>query len=165
MPNRRPPIVGLFLRRHRFARKCGFVDLQVDGFDQASVRRNPVAGPQLDHVARRRAPAPESRLPAHRAIPGQRRRQTPQCLDRPVGPVFLHESQEHGKQHDDGNRDGFDGVPQKCGQQSGHQENNDQDVLELLQEKIPGRDALNCLQFVRTIDRQSPRRFRHAQAR
>ena len=87
-----------------------------------------------------------------------------QRFDGAFGAIFLHEAQQHRKQHDDGDDDGFDAVPQQGRQHHGHQQDQDQHVLELFQQQRPRRDALRGLQFVRAVFRQSPRRFGWVQA-
>ncbi|OQA17491.1 MAG: hypothetical protein BWY63_02382 [Chloroflexi bacterium ADurb.Bin360] len=41
----------VFLHGHRFAGQCGFLDAQVDGFDEAHIRRNEIAGFQVNDIA------------------------------------------------------------------------------------------------------------------
>ncbi len=123
-----------------------------------------VAGPQQDHIARHEFAGRSSiSWPSRSTV--ARARPLPQGLDGPFGPIFLEETQQHGKQHDHGDRHGFHPVAQEGRQHRGHEQNDDQYVLELLQQQFPRRHALRRLQFVRAVDPQPPVRLRAGQAR
>jgi hypothetical protein len=74
-----------------------------------------------------------------------RRRHPFQRFDRPLGTVFLDEAQ-HGREQDDhGDDDRLGGVPERERQPDRDDQDQDQDVLELLEQEPPGRDALGGL--------------------
>ena len=66
----------------------------------------------------------------------------PQGFERPAGAVFLDEAEHHGEQHDDRDDRGFERVAEETGEDRGAQQDQDQDVLELVRERLPCRDAL-----------------------
>ena len=129
-------------------------NLQIDGLDQPGIGGNSVARPQEHDIARHEVARRDfALLPI--AQDGRRGRGHPaQRLDGALGAVFLHKAQEHRKQHDDGDGDGFDAVPEKGGERRRDEQDDDQHILELLEENRPRRDAMGGLQFVRTVFRK-----------
>ena len=64
-----------------------------------------------------------------------------QCVQRRSGAVFLDEAEEHGEQHDDGDHDRFEGVAEETRDDCGAEENQNQRVLKLSEEGMPGATA------------------------
>ena len=156
---------GLLLDRQRLARQHGFVDLEIDRFDQPHVRGHSVSGTQQNHIAGHQVTGRDfgfSAVPKHGR---QRRCHAAERLDGTLGTKLLGEPQNDGKHHDHGDRDGFHGMAQERRQHRRHKQDDDQDVLELLQQQPPGGDSLRFPQFVLAVGRQPLRGFAAAQAR
>ena len=156
---------GLLLHRKRLAGQCRLLDLEGDDFAQARIRRRPVARAQQNDVARHelaRRDVVFLPVPHHRSV---RRRQLPERLDRPFGAVLLHESQHGREDDDDGDDHGFRRVPEHRRQAHRHEQDQDQDVLELGEQDLPRRDHVGGLQLVGAVGGQPPRGLLVAQAR
>ena len=137
--------------RNRLAGERGLFDLQIDGLDQSDIGGDLVAGAQEDDIAGHEVARRDfNLLPIAQHRRGGRGHLA-QRLDGTLGAVLLHEAQQHRKQHNDGDGDGFDPVPKKGGECRRHKENDDQHILELLQQDRPRRDAMGGLQFVRAV--------------
>ena len=53
--------------------------------------------------------------------------------------MFLDKPEQYGKQDDDGDDDGLEGMPEESGDDRGAEQNQDQRILELREERPPGR--------------------------
>ena len=104
---------GVLLHRDGLAGERGLLDLQVDRLHQACIRRHDVTRAQQNHIARRQVARRDFHFLAVPEDSCGERGHTPQRLDRALGAVFLHKAQQHRKQHDDGDGDGFDAVPER----------------------------------------------------
>ena len=80
-------------------------------------------------------------------------------------PIFLGETQQHGKENDESNRYGLGAVAQKNREQGGHQQDCNQDVSKLSEKNAPGRDSVSSLKFVGAVLRQTTGRLSLAKAR
>ena len=90
-----------------------------------------------------RSPGTSSRAATLRSVAvanhmRQRRGHLPQRLERPLGAVLLHEPEQDGEQHDDRDDQRLERVAEQAGQQRGGEQNQNQDVLELRGERVPG---------------------------
>jgi len=103
----------MFFHRHRLARQRGFLNLQIDGFNQARIRRNPVAGIEENHISGHQIPRRNLHLRAIAQYGRGGRGHLPQSINRLLRPVLLHKPQQHRKQDNDGDHDRFDAVAQK----------------------------------------------------
>ena len=95
----------------------------------------------------------------------RRRRHLTQRFQGSLAPIFLGETQQHGKENDEGNRNGLGAVAQKNRKQRGHQQDCDQDVFKLSEKNAPGRDSVSSLKFVGAVLRQTTGRLSLSQAR
>jgi hypothetical protein len=87
------------------------------------------------------------------------RRHPPQCLQCASRPILLDESEQYGEQDDDGDDDRLEGMPEESRDDRGTEENEDQRVLKLLEERPPGGLAAQCLQLIRAMDAEPACRF------
>ena len=106
-----------------------------------SVCGNPVARAQHHHVAGDHIARGHDRFLTVAKDTREGRRHLPQRFEGAARAVFLKESEQHGKQHDHGNDDRFECVPQESGNDGRAEQNDDERVLELGSEGAPGRLA------------------------
>ena len=158
-------VTGLLLGRVRLAGEESLVDEQVAAFKQPRVRRNQIAGDQLDDVAgnqlvdRHREActvAPHGRLDRHR--PAQR-------LDRILSADFLNEIERHADRDNGHDDDETRDVAGRRGQSARHEQDDDQRVAEAGEELQPKRRTLDGCGVVGSIRRQPRLRLRGIKAR
>ncbi len=132
--DRRLPIERghVFFYRNGFARKGSLLDLQVDGLKQPRISWNFVPGAQEKHVARHEVACRQFSFFAVSYDVGRRCGHLTQGLNRTFSTVFLHKAQYNREKYDDGDRNGLDGMPQKCGGHRCSYEDQYEDVFELL---------------------------------
>ena len=100
----------MFLHRDGFTGKRGLIRGQINRAKNPSVGGNFFAGQQDDDVSRHELAGWDVDLFAIANHRGAGLRHFAQRFNGALGPVFLNEPQEHGKQHDDGDGAGLDGV-------------------------------------------------------
>ena len=79
--------------------------------------------------------------------------------------MFLDKPQQYGKQDDDGDDDGLEGMPEESGDDRGAEQNEDQRILELREERPPGRLRRQRLQLIGAMDGESMRGLGARQSR
>ena len=99
--------------------------------EQAAVGGDAVARAQADDVARHQLARRHDGLHAVAQRSRRRRRHLAQRRQRPLGPVLLGESQQHGEEHDDGDDHGLERVAQEARDDGGGEQDQDERVLEL----------------------------------
>jgi hypothetical protein len=150
---------ALLLDRLGLAGERGLVHLQVDDLDQARVGRQAVAGAQQHDVPGHQLPRRDLGLLAVAQGGGGGRGHAVQRLDGALGAELLRERQQHGEEQDGGDGHRLDFVAEDRGDGRGGDEDEDEDVLELLEQDPPRRDAAGGLQLVGAVRRQPPRRL------
>ena len=128
----------MFLDRNRFAGQGSFLHLQIDRFEQAGVRRDAVAGVQENHVPRNQSSGRDFDFRSIAQDGGSGRSHLAQGFDGAFGAVFLHKAQPHGEQHDHGNDDRFNAMPEEQRNRRRAEQDQDEHILELLQQNFPG---------------------------
>jgi hypothetical protein len=139
----------VLLDGRRLARQRRLDRLHVHGLDDPHVRGHLVARRQKDQVAgdelaRRHAPlapfADDGRVGRGHLAQG---------LDGALGAVLLHEAEDDGEEHDDGDGDGLDAVAEEGRERRRQQQDDDEDVLELFEQDRPRRDSSGGLKLIR----------------
>ena len=143
------------LNGRRFSGERGLVNREVDGFGDPGVSRDSVTGAQQHDVSGDQVARRDSRFLAIAQHVRGRRGHSAQRFQRPSGAVFLDEPEQHGKQHDDGDDDGLERMTEEAGDDRGAEQNQDQRVLELREERPPGRLRGQRLQLVGAMDVES----------
>ena len=77
-----------------------------------------------------------------------------QRFERALRAELLHEAEQHGEQHDDGDDHRLERVAEDAREHGGHEEDDDEDVLELRGEGVPRRAAGDGLQLVGAVGRE-----------
>ncbi len=109
----------------------------------ASISR-PSAGTLSPAASRMTSPGTSSRAGTSTRLAvaehGRRgRRHLAQRLDGALGAVLLDEAEQHREQHDHGDDDGLDRVPEHRRERRRDQQDDDEDVLELVEQEAPRR--------------------------
>ena len=151
---------GLLLHRQRLSGERGLLGLQIDRLEEPQVRGDPVTGCEQDDVARHEVPRRHLHLLPCAQGARHRRRHALERLERPLRPVLLDEAQEDREQDDHGDGDRLRGVPERCRDGGGHQQDDDQDVLELPEQQGPGAHPAGRRQLVGPPRRESAGRLR-----
>ena len=128
---------GLLLDRDRLAGERGLVDLEINGLDQPGVGRDPVAGGQSDNVAGDELAGRDVSLLPIPQHGGGGRGHLAQGLDGPLGAILLHKPEEHGEEHDHGDHQRLEAVPEERRERHRDEQDDNQDVLELRREDLP----------------------------
>ena len=81
----------------------------------------------------------------------QRRGHLAQRFERALGAILLHEPEQHGEQHDDRDDHGLERVAHQPGQGGRDEQDDHQDVLELVDQRVPGGPARRRDQLVRAV--------------
>ena len=143
--------MGGLLRRQRLSGQGRFLDLEVDGLDHPRVSGHPGARFEENDVARHQRARGDILLLAVAQHRGHRGGHSAQPLDRALGPVLLDEAQHHREEQDDGDDDGLQGVAHQRGEADCHEQDQDQDVLELRQQEAPRGGSAGGLELVRAV--------------
>ena len=143
--------LGLLFHRQRFSCKRGFLNLQVDGFNQTRISGNFIAGAQQDDIADHDVTRWNDDFLTITQGRCRRRRHLAQRFQGSLAPIFLAETQQRSKEDDECNCDGLRVVAQKKRERRGHQQDGDQDVFELSEKNAPGRDSVRSFKFIGTV--------------
>ncbi len=129
---------GRFLDGHRLTGECRLLDLEVDRFHQATIRRDPGAHFEQDDVAGNQVGGRDLANVAVAADAHGRHCQLLEGGHRPLRPVLLDEPQR-GVQHDDGqDHDGVLKVAQESRDDGGDNEDDDHDAGQLFPQDHEG---------------------------
>ena len=151
---RKPSVLearGGLLDRRGLAGERGLVDREIDRLDQSSVGGDPVAGAEEHDIAWHELPRRDDGFVAVAQHTGRRGGHAPQGLDRPFRAVLLDEAEQHGEQHDDRDDHGFESVAEQSRDERRAEQDQDQHVLELSRERVPGGRACRGVQLVRPV--------------
>ena len=142
----------------------GLVDLEVERLHETRVGSDPVTCGEEGHVPRNEFSGGHLDLVPSAKDPHTGGRHLAERLDRPLRPVFLHESEKNGEEHDDGDGDGLRTVAEHRRDPRSEEQEDDQDVLELREKRGPGRDAIGGRELVRAVLPESAGSFGGSQA-
>ena len=142
----------VFSTAARFAGERRLVDGEVDGLRSTRASAGTRSPARSTHdVARHELARRDRRLLAVAQHVRDGRGHLPQRFERPLGAVLLDEPEQHGEQHDDGDDDRLERVAEEAGDDRRAEQNQDQHVLELREERVPRRLRAQRLQFVRAV--------------
>ena len=164
---------GILRHRHAFARQRRLVGVEIGLLDDAGVGRHPVTGLHQHDIAGHDLVGGDALALAiadHGRFGGGERHQRPH---RALGPRLLEEAEqrvEHDDRQDDDGLVGQRGLARVLQQpldhrdDRGHQQDDDEEILELLEQPLPPRCLRGALQPVRSVLLQTPLRLGPAQA-
>ena len=128
LPRRDLDVGRVLLGRHRLARQCGLLDVEVSRLEEARVGRNAIAGRESDDVTGDQV-APPNLGPGAIAQGGRRRRHgVAQSLGDAMGAIGLHEVEHHTQCHHENNDGGVDPLAEDRGGGARDQQNDDQRI-------------------------------------
>jgi hypothetical protein len=130
----------------------------------AARRRHTVAGTQHDDVAGHQLASGQRALLAATHDVGERRRHLAQRLASALGSVLLHEAEDNGERHDDGDDGRLQAVPEQRRQRGGDQQDEHQHVAELGGQGAPGGAAADLRELVGAVNAQPPSRLGRVEA-
>jgi hypothetical protein len=128
---------GLFLHRNGFAGERGFVDLEVDAFNQAQIGGDVVARFDQHHVARHQFAAGHAHTVPVADRLGFGCGHLLQGRQGFLGAAFLHHTQHGIQHHNRQDNDGFDRVTQQSRNDRRHDQQDDDETPELFDDQFP----------------------------
>ena len=118
----------VLLGRHRLARECGLLDVEVSRLEEARVGRDAIPRRESDHVTGHQL-APSNLGPGAIAQGGRRRRHgVSQSLGDTMGAIGLHEVEHHTQCHHEDNDGGVDPLAEDRGGGARDEQNDDQRI-------------------------------------
>jgi hypothetical protein len=145
--------------RQRLAGKRRLVALQRVVLDHARIGRDAVARLQHEHVARHQLPRSDLALLAVAQHRDHRREHVLQRVEGLLRAVLLHEAQDRAEEHDHQDDDRVHVLAHEGRQDRGDDEDRDQDVLELVEEDVPGGGPLLLRELVGSVLLEAPQRL------
>ena len=142
---------GRLLHGERLAGERRFVDGEIHRRGRADVGGHAVPGAEHDRVAGHELARRHLRLDAAAQHVRQRRGHLAQRFERALGAILLHEPEQNREQHDDRDDHGLERVAHHPGQRGRDEQDDHQDVLELVDQRVPGGPARRRQQLVRAV--------------
>jgi len=128
LPRRDLDVGRVLLGRHRLARQCGLLDVEVSRLEEARVGRNAIAGRESDDVTGDQL-APSNLEPGSIAEGGRRRRHgVAQPLGDAMGAIGLDEVEYDAQGHHENDDGGIDPLAEDRGGGARDQQNDDQRI-------------------------------------